>query len=101
MPALGGETISPRCPAADGGYEVDEPGGELSALVLELYVFQRGDGREVLEVRSSARGIWIHVVHGIDANESEVSLAVLGWADLTETSSPLRSPNLRICDCET
>ena len=37
--------------AANGGYEVDEPGGKLGALAFELDVFVRGDGREVFEVR--------------------------------------------------
>ena len=67
---------------ADGGHEVDESSGEFGALVFELDVFTRGDRREVLKVRPAARGVGVHLVDRVHANESEISLAVLGRADL-------------------
>ena len=50
MPALGGETISPRCPLPDGGDDVDHAQADLRPLARELERLAGVDGNEVHEV---------------------------------------------------
>ena len=64
-------------PVAERVREVDEPLREVRALDLEVEHLVGEDRNEVLEDRTALRLLRIDAVHGLDAQEAEVLLAVL------------------------
>ena len=69
-------------PPADGRDEVDEALGQVLGRGLQLEVLAGVDGDEAVEVGAGAGLLRLDAVDGLDADEAEVALAVLGRADL-------------------
>ena len=67
----------------DRCHQVEDPSGRLLGAVLEHEVFVGVEGRQVVEEDLLARAVGLLVVDLRDAEQSEVALALLGWADLT------------------
>src|SRR6185503_8565177 len=67
---------------AEGIHEVDESLAEVRGVDLQIEHLVREDGHEVLEHGTALGLLGIDAVHGLDAQEAEVLLAVLRWSGL-------------------
>jgi hypothetical protein len=81
FPVLGGDTMRALA-LADGAEEVDDPGGSFFGISFEIQFLVRIQGREILEGYAVLGNGWLVVVHQLDAQHGEETLALLGAADL-------------------
>jgi len=73
---LGRGDDQPALAAADGGEQVDDPGGELVGVGLELDLFVRELGDELVELGALFRRLRVHAVYRLDPDQGAVALVV-------------------------
>ncbi len=103
LPALGGDTINPRCPLPIGDDQVDDATGDLVRFVLDLELQLRvGEQRgEVFEARAARAASDVRpLISSTRSSAGYFSLLACG-REKPLTESPLRSAKRRTCDADT
>ena len=83
LPALGGETISPRCPRPIGATRLIRRGRKRVVIDLEVEAFVRKDRREILEDRPARGLLGIKAVDALHFEQSIVALRFTGRANVS------------------
>ena len=81
---------------ADRRDQIDDAGGVVLVVVLELDPLLRIERRQVVEQDLVARLLGLLEVDRFDLEQREVALALLGRTNQPGTMSPVRRLNLRI-----
>ena len=79
--------------------QVDEPRGQLGALVFQLDMLVWRNRRQILEVRTRTGRVGVHIVDRVHPNETKVPLAILRSANLPiylVSSTQPEPPDLRL-----
>ncbi len=82
LPALGGETMRPRCPLPSGSQEIHDAHRVVSGIRLELEFLLRIEGSQVVKEHLVPNRFRVFTVDGFDLEEGEISLRILGRPDI-------------------